>query len=600
MLKILWSGMKEIRMPKVQVLPQNTIREALCSCPSLERLDVSGYWKVHTRTLIETSKSCVSLTYVNLAGCLLVDDEVLDSFSRFCPGITSLNLKRCNKITDRGIKELARLRFLNQLNIRGCSQISDSGFKCISKNGQLTHLNMGWTKLSDVSVKGLSDCKYLRSLNLDWNLNLSEATILNLISNLPDLQAISMRHLDISSNGIQDISRKCPRLESIDISHCQHFDNLSAVSIRQHCPRLSHLKMSEHPCIDLRNIDTLTCSKYLTDVTITEMILSLAPLDRLLPEFSQQLVHLNLGTTALTSQLVSQIFAHKYPNLRDLNLALPDQLDGMRDQIVSQIVSSCKLLTHLDFSNWRGISDNSLAVIANSYSHVILKLNVSGCQRVTDEGMSHVMSLCSGLEELGVGRIPNLTPEILAKIPRNFRNLQKLDLRETQADIRVVENLSTWNFNLKNLNLMLCPNFTEDVLSEISVVGKFPNLRKLYVSGIEISAKSLSVFSQKRPLTRVFSDTIQNYLFIFPQNSQIFHTTQKSLFWAQLAKLFPLVPETIFHQMHRLAREFCQMGSDADPEVWAETWAKIRECAIRFKYHVGDSAKVFLMGNPIH
>lgn len=72
------------------MLGQKAIRDCILNSPDLERLDLSGYWKVAEGTLEEISSVCKKLQYLNVEGCVQLTNEVhisdiaFNFNSRFC------------------------------------------------------------------------------------------------------------------------------------------------------------------------------------------------------------------------------------------------------------------------------------------------------------------------------------------------------------------------------------------------------------------------------------------------------------------------------------------------------------------------------------
>lgn len=227
----------------------------LASCKFLRRLDVSecsgisrhGFQSIsHLKCLEE-----LSLGWNNRL--------TNDSLQYIPDGIKVLDLSYASKISDIGLQHLKRLQKLKVLKLHYCHGIRDHGLEYIAQCQNLTHLDVGLTRLSSKgfsklhgmqnlchldmrgcvfgsTVLGLASlCKIpsLKSLSLSGNHGVDDGC-LQAISFHSGLRTIHMRQCrKVSDHGILALARmKC--LERVDITGCSRVTAEAIQKLSQH------------------------------------------------------------------------------------------------------------------------------------------------------------------------------------------------------------------------------------------------------------------------------------------------------------------------------------------------------------------------------
>ncbi|XP_062588055.1 F-box and leucine-rich repeat protein 13-like [Saccostrea cucullata] len=149
------------KMKKQSKLNSAALRQLLV--PVLEHLDLSGVY-VTESTLRLVWRNCPNLRVLSLKDCgYLMTDSVMEQLVKKLPHLESLSLCACKHLTDRAAKALCK------------------------------------------------HAKNLRELNLSWISTISEAAIIDLMTNCPQLMFLDIYDHNISKDGrsiIADIARQ--------------------------------------------------------------------------------------------------------------------------------------------------------------------------------------------------------------------------------------------------------------------------------------------------------------------------------------------------------------------------------------------------------
>ncbi|XP_065008443.1 uncharacterized protein LOC135638864 [Musa acuminata AAA Group] len=255
--------------------------------PSLQSLDVSQCRKITDKGLVAVALGCSSLKRLHVAGSKSVTDELLIALSRSCSCLEDLGLAGCNNITDTGLSALADgCRYINSLDISKCTKIGDIGVSRIAEvaSSSLKILKLldcfrvgdesifslahfchnletlvigGCRDVTDESIKALSlaCCDSLRSLRMDWCLNITDSSLNSVLSNCRHLAALDIGCCDkltdlafqsvgmggfesqlkvlkmsncmkITVSGVGSMLKFCKSLEYVDLRSCPHITRL--------------------------------------------------------------------------------------------------------------------------------------------------------------------------------------------------------------------------------------------------------------------------------------------------------------------------------------------------------------------------------------
>jgi hypothetical protein len=113
----------------------------------------------------------------------------------------------------------------------------------------------------------------------------------------------------------------------------------------------------------------------------------------------------------------------KYPNFQNINLSFCVNITA---EGVKTIAQNCTTLTTLSLSHCT-IGDSALLCIASSLPN-IKSLALTGCNNITDTGVSKIASKCQELQYLDISHCKSLTSTSVKAIASSLSNLQHLDI----------------------------------------------------------------------------------------------------------------------------------------------------------------------------
>jgi hypothetical protein len=166
--------------------------------PFLHEINLFGCEKITENALENMLMRCTNLHTINLGNISQISDITLCNISKYCKDMISLNLSWCWKITDIGLIEILRnIQKIRELNLRNCCNISDN------------------------SLKNLRFLPDLEILDLSYNSNITDRSLIILGLGCPNLKNINLintfQNNQVTKDGIQYLKEKCIKLEKIDL-----------------------------------------------------------------------------------------------------------------------------------------------------------------------------------------------------------------------------------------------------------------------------------------------------------------------------------------------------------------------------------------------
>ncbi|XP_074612509.1 S-phase kinase-associated protein 2-like [Acropora palmata] len=142
------------------------------------------------------SKSMFSLQYLDATGCSFESDTLL-CLLLHSKQLTHISLESC-RISTSVLKAISELRRLKVLNLAMCTGVTLTGISSLVKSGKNTSL---------------------KQLNFAW-INLTRATILHAIRNLPRLQQLNLSGCceTLRDDCVKQLVHSCPLLTCLDLS----------------------------------------------------------------------------------------------------------------------------------------------------------------------------------------------------------------------------------------------------------------------------------------------------------------------------------------------------------------------------------------------
>ena len=310
---------------------------------------------------------CVAATRLTDSSFTLI----ASTFSR--TNMTSVDISFCRDVTDNAIVTLAEsCPALKHLNICGLSRVADRGVQSVCSNCWLLET----LNLEDVFL--FDDSAFWYSSQRDGRLLAEERM-------LTALRTINLRDcVCMTDYGIKGLAERCRAVVSLVLRGCDKVtDNGLRSMTRTMMERTNH----KNPfCDTLRLLDLSFCC-------------------------------------SITAGCLSQ---ELLPLCADLQEAHFSGIVSIDDQFVRLLCESCRSVQSLSLQKCIQVTDAALCWMADFLW--LESLDLSGCYRVTDDGMDVLTLACTGLQHIHLRRCAKITGRGVTAIGRNLQGLGLLTL----------------------------------------------------------------------------------------------------------------------------------------------------------------------------
>lgn len=381
----------------------------------LEVVNFSGVTQISDEGLAALFKACQRLQAISVNNCPQLTYEVLHVGALHNKRLSTLHAS-CTQITDGGLSLICSALSANHmksLDLSMCRDISDFGAMSIAEScPNLKFLNLsGLSRISDTGARAIcAKCWYLESLNMediflldddsfrydfkyDGRVQADEHMLKHLITlNLRDC-------VNITDRGMQGLSERSRKIQTLILRGCDKITNLSLTHI-------ANPYDDNYPLCDaLRVLDLSHCSG-----VNAEGILKVLPLCGVLEELR-------------VSGIVS-----------------------INDAFVKDMCLKCKTIQRVVMQKCVFLSDAALCYMADYMW--LEQIDISGCHRITDDGIEVLTVACNGLFRIFAQRVNKITNRAINAITRNCRAIQYLDVRDCPmvTDQSIDELLSRWPY----------------------------------------------------------------------------------------------------------------------------------------------------------
>ena len=363
----------------------------------LEVLNVCGLVNLTDDGLAPLFRKCKRLTSVNVGNCPHVTHEVLhllalnnhrlaalhaantqisdSGMSLICSALNekamvSLDISMCRDISDYGAISIGEsVPALKFLNINGCSRISDKGTRALcAKCWYLQTFS-----LEDVFL--LDDNAFRFDLAYDGRLAADENMLKNLVTlNLRDC-------VNVTDVGIQALSERCRKVETLILRGCDKITNTALI-------HLTNAYEDNFPMCDaFKTLDLSYCAGI-----SAEGVLQILPACGI---------------------------------LEDLRLSGMVSVD---DNFIQEMCIKAGTIQRLAVEKCVFMSDAALCSMAD---YLWLEyLDVTGCRRITDDGIEVVTVACNGIFSLLLSGVHRITSRSINAISRNCTVIQELEVQK--------------------------------------------------------------------------------------------------------------------------------------------------------------------------
>jgi hypothetical protein len=221
----------------------------------------------------------------------------------------------------------------------------------------------------------------------------------------------------------------------------------------------------------------------------------------------------------------------EFRNLESIEvLSLRGCCEWVNDDVLEQVSISGRIHTAAFFRCWR-LSDQGLASFLRRNGNTLLKLELSGCTRLTDTTLRSInrycpnlreidLTRCLGISDVGINYIVSDKIEVLLlyadsqltssayEAIAGCRNLKRLDLcgHSNLDTSHVIDILKACGDKIEYLNLTWCVALTDELIDFIVESNSLTNITYLSVFGIKNLTQIgslVSYLSEVQSLTHV-------------------------------------------------------------------------------------------------
>lgn len=255
------SSLQSLDVSWCRKLTDRGLMAVALGCRNLRRLELLGCRNITDKLFVALSKNCPHLEDLGLSGCANISDSGLSNLVEGCRYIKSLDLSKCKNIGDAGVLRIAEVcspslktlkllecysvtnksihslanscHNLETLVIGGCREVFDEPLKflVLALGYSLRSLRMDWClNITDSSLRCvLSNCRYLVALDISCCDKVSDSAFLGLCELIKsDLKVLKMSNIPrITTSGIETILQFCKSLEYVDLRSLPHVTEVS-------------------------------------------------------------------------------------------------------------------------------------------------------------------------------------------------------------------------------------------------------------------------------------------------------------------------------------------------------------------------------------
>lgn len=282
-------------------------------------------------------------------------------------------------------KYLSKCRMLKYLNLSGsgCQDMTDNCLKSMMEHTLEAKPQSSEAKPpKEGSGSILKRFNQLESIKIVNCGQITDVGLRYLANNGMNLKSVEIYDARMTSKIIEDFINLCPKLETLNLSHC----NFSAE-------------------VPYELIDSST------------------------KNFQSQLKHLGIGFCNMSDETLKFV-ASRCPNLESIELCYREKLTVVTDFGILHLATSCKNLKKINFggSLFTNISLLALAL----HCPLLEKLHIHGCDNFTDEIVNELTNRCRQLQELHISNCQSLTDKTIEFISQNCIALQELYIYECE------------------------------------------------------------------------------------------------------------------------------------------------------------------------
>ncbi|CAD8092654.1 unnamed protein product [Paramecium primaurelia] len=500
------SMMKECQLKKLVLSKLRQDENDICSgreelieikCNNLRQLDFSQNTFMIQSILNSLSKQFNKIEYLNLNDCEINQTNLIDSLSSFLSNTQTLQTLL-----------LARNN-LGKMDEKNFKTLNDGFFK----NNSIMYLDLSSNKLKIKLlslIPGLSNCRYLKYLNISNNLIYETKNLIKDFAKL--LDNINLQYLDISRNQIggqtllyarKKLQKQCRQFPQIKMQNQKlTADDLQIITqIISESYSIKRLELQDNDSLDqMNNIMLIGNNIKIESLSINKILFrydSFRNLIRIIQENFRNIRFLEISNTLLFQEQLIELFK-TIKLIKNLNVFILDyQSFQQKDDKIIDALYSCQncFLNLKHFSVRKSTLTYSFYVFVSELlrkSQKLIELDLSG--NVINKNDFQI--LCNGLFSNSSVQVLNLkncrlTDESLIQlIPclHDHSAIKDIDISQNEISLRFLlqinEIIRNYKTSIKTLKLQNIQIFwdVESIQNELSFINILKNLNHIDLS----------------------------------------------------------------------------------------------------------------------
>ena len=239
----------------------------MTKCVNVTSIRLSGVRVTNMEVAALASSCSRKLEVVDLSNCWQVDDDGAFTLASACPNLKHVDF-RGTRLTDTGVVHIASgCSDLRSFDASQCTQVSDVGIKALVHHcANLTRLSLKHTNLSNEGLTHIGrKCAALHTLIIEGCSLVTDAGIKALVSGCVKLATLDLSETKVTNKGLEYIARKCSELTSLGLCKCSKVSDDGVKALALKCSKLHSVDLSSTSVTDF-GVDALisTCANLMS------------------------------------------------------------------------------------------------------------------------------------------------------------------------------------------------------------------------------------------------------------------------------------------------------------------------------------------------
>ena len=384
--------------------------------------------------------------------------------------------------------------FVRRLNFTLlANQLEDQLFLMMSACTRLERLTLaGCSNITDATlVKVFQNTPQLVAIDLTEVADISDATLFTLASNCPKAQGINLTGCKkISSNGVAELARRCKLLRRVKLYGCDNVEDEALLALTEHCPSLLEVDLIHCPKISDKSVREIWSKSFqmreLRLAHCTDLTDNAFPSARgttgvpMLGTSHSHSSRSGLVSTATFASESAPISRGASPGIgaREGGLASSSSIGG--DLAQTRLFDHLRVL---DLTSCTSISDDAVEGIVANVPR-LKNLALTKCTRLTDEALYSIAKLGKNLHYLHLGHVSNITDRAVTHLARSCTRLRYIDVAccPNLTDLSVTEIANNMP-KLRRIGLVKVINLTDQAI--YGLVDRYNSLERIHLSYCE-------------------------------------------------------------------------------------------------------------------